>query len=232
LLKKRKNNMLNRFKDIIHIPVKNTFLTGELILPDESNTLVIFSHGSGSSRLSPRNNFVATAMQEKGIGTLLVDLLTEEEDLNYETRFNIHHLTERLIQVTEYITGFKWMKNQYIGYFGASTGAASALNAAAANPSIRAVVSRGGRPDLAIASLPYVQASTLLIVGGMDYTVIEYNRNAFNHLLCPKQMEIIPGATHLFEEPGTLEKVAELAANWFDQHLEPQMAAGKIISHV
>ena len=207
-------------KTLVRIPAGNVELEGELVIPPGVNNVVIFSHGSGSSRLSPRNNFVAKVLQKNNIGTLLIDLLTRAEDEIYENRFNINHLTERLNEVTKWITEQPELMNFKIGYFGASTGAASALKAAAKLGNlIKAVVSRGGRPDLAMSVLEKVQAPTLLIVGGKDYQVIELNQQAYNQLKTEKKMNIIPGATHLFEEPGALEKVADIAADWFVKHL-------------
>jgi putative phosphoribosyl transferase len=196
-------------------------LRGSLSLPREAKGLVLFSHGSGSSRNSPRNNFVANILRKSGIGTLLFDLLTEEEDLDYENRFNVSKLTERLIGATTWVTRQTRPTEIAIGYFGASTGAAAALEAAAKLPAeIKAVVSRGGRPDLAMKSLPFVKAPSLLIVGGFDDQVIELNRLAYDQLTCKKEMMIVPGATHLFEEPGTLEEVAKLSAGWFMRYLD------------
>jgi pimeloyl-ACP methyl ester carboxylesterase len=220
--------MKNSFKETIHIPVGEKELAGELVIPEKCNSLVLFSHGSGSSRLSPRNNYVAKVLQEEGIGTFLFDLLTPEEDNDYETRFNIELLTERLINATRFVSEFEWMKPYRMGYFGASTGAASALRAAAILPDlIGAVVSRGGRPDLAQDHLADVHAPTLFIVGGLDTQVISLNRGAYEQLHCLKRLEIIDGAGHLFEEPGTLHEVAWLAGNWFNTHLQPLKISGK-----
>ena len=207
-------------KTLVHIPSGNVELEGELVIPAGVNNIVIFSHGSGSSRLSPRNNFVAKVLQKKNIGTLLIDLLTREEDEIYETRFNIDLLTQRLNDVTKWVVEQPQTMNFSIGYFGASTGAASALKSAAKLGNlIGAVVARGGRPDLALPVLDSVQAPVLLIVGGRDYQVIQLNQQAYDQLNVQKRIEIIPGATHLFEEPGTLEKVADLAGDWFVKHL-------------
>lgn len=207
-------------KTLVKIPAGRVELEGELVIPPGVNNVVIFSHGSGSSRLSPRNNFVARVLQKNNIGTLLIDLLTRAEDEIYENRFNIDRLTERLNEVTKWIIEQPELINFKIGYFGASTGAASALKATAQLGNlIKAVVSRGGRPDLAMPVLEKVQAPTLLIVGGKDYQVIELNQQAYNQLKTEKKMNIIPGATHLFEEPGALEKVADIAADWFVKHL-------------
>ncbi len=204
----------------VRIPVGRMMLEGILCMPKRPKGLVIFAHGSGSSRKSPRNNYVARELREQGIGTLLFDLLSEEEDYVYENRFNIPLLAERLSEATDWLRKQPEAKGLKIGYFGSSTGSAAALIAASeTGASIGAVVSRGGRPDLAMASLGMVKAPTLLIVGGSDDVVIELNKHAFYNLKCVKEMEIIPGATHLFEEPGTLEEVAQLAAKWFRKHL-------------
>jgi len=210
----------NHLEQLVHIPIDSIKLEGSLALPRQSSGLVIFAHGSGSSRFSPRNNFVARVLREAGIGTLLMDLLTEEEDSIYQTRFNIHLLTERLLLATSWLQKQMHTKDLVIGYFGASTGAAAALKAAAFEGSkIGAVVSRGGRPDLAEEALSRVQSPTLLIVGGNDDIVIKLNREAYSRLKGKKQLVIVPGATHLFEEPGTLEEVARLATDWFKQYL-------------
>lgn len=203
----------------IEIPLRQVVLKGNLFVPDKAKTLVLFSHGSGSSRLSPRNNYVASVLQKEGLATLLFDLLTEEEDRQYKTRFNIDLLTQRLIAVTEWIQVQKETKGLQLAYFGASTGAASALSAAAYfGDEISAVVSRGGRPDLAMSELHLVTAPTLLIVGGWDKVVIVLNQKAFAKLRCERKLEIIPEATHLFEERGKLEDVAILSAKWFAEH--------------
>ncbi len=197
---------------------------GALAVPVGAKGLVLFAHGSGSGRLSPRNNYVAGMLRESGIATLLFDLLTEEEDRVYENRFDIELLTQRLLRATEWSGHQAATRDLALGYFGASTGAAAALKAAAAlGPAISAVVSRGGRPDLAFDDLARVSAPTLLIVGGHDNVVIELNRAAYRELPGRKELMIVPGATHLFEEPGTLEQVAAAAAKWFVQH----MAAAK-----
>lgn len=209
--------MLNRE---VLIPAGRVRIAGNLAIPQGAVGIVAFAHGSGSSRFSPRNNYVARVLQEAHIGTLLMDLLTPEEDINYETRFDITLLTERLLAAVRWLQAEPDTQDLKVGCFGASTGAAAALQAAARGPAIAAVVSRGGRPDLAGATaLAAVRAPTLLIVGGHDYGVIELNQQACDLLACEKKLEIVPGATHLFEEPGTLEKVAELAAGWFGKHL-------------
>lgn len=207
-------------KKTVSIPVDTLRLEGLLVVPEEARGLVIFSHGAGSSRLSPRNNYVAGILNEAGMATLLFDLLTEEEDEIYENRFNIPLLTQRLIAVTKWVSKQAELKSLPLGYFGSSTGAASALNAAAAlGKSVKAVVSRGGRPDLSMDNLPKVQAVTLLIVGGWDDRVIGLNERALAALKSEKKLEIVPEATHLFEEPGKLEAVAVLARDWFKRYL-------------
>lgn len=204
----------------VRIPMDADVHEGALIVPPGAKGLVLFAHGSGSGRLSPRNNYVASVLRESGVATLLFDLLTEKEDRIYENRFDIDLLTQRLQLATEWVKQQAVTRHLAIGYFGASTGAAAALKAAAAlGPEVRAVVSRGGRPDLALDDLPRVQAPTLLIVGGNDDVVIELNRKAYRELRAEKELKIIPGATHLFEEPGTLEQVATAAAHWFARHL-------------
>ncbi len=196
-------------------------LPGTLTLPVGSKLVVLFAHGSGSSRLSPRNNFVADVLHDSRIGTLLMDLLTPEEDANYQNRFDIALLTHRLVTASYWLETDKRTHELKIAYFGASTGAAAALRAAALfNHEIGAVVSRGGRPDMAGSeALERVRAPTLLIVGGEDVEVMGLNRSAYGFLTCEKQMAIVTGATHLFEEPGTLEQVARLAAEWFVKYL-------------
>lgn len=202
-------------------------LEGNLDLPQDAKGLVVFAHGSGSSRNSPRNRYVAEVLQQAGFATLLFDLLTNEEETvdrhTAELRFDIPFLTERLLQVTEWVKGEAQLQRLRIGYFGASTGAAAALMAAAQDTvTVRSVVSRGGRPDLAGDALSRVRAPTLLIVGGDDSSVIEMNRQAMAKLHCEKQLAIIPGATHLFEEKGSLEQVARLARDWLTLHLAEQ----------
>jgi putative phosphoribosyl transferase len=204
----------------VNIPMDADVHEGALIVPPGAKGLVLFAHGSGSGRLSPRNNYVAGVLRESGVATLLFDLLTENEDRIYENRFDIDLLTQRLQLATEWAGQQAATRHLAVGYFGASTGAAAALKAAAAlGPVIRAVVSRGGRPDMALEDLPRVQAPTLLIVGGNDDVVIELNRKAYRELRAEKELLIIPGATHLFEEPGTLEQVASAAAHWFARQL-------------
>ena len=191
-------------------------LAGDLRLPEPAAGLVVFAHGSGSSRLSPRNRQVAEALNEAGFATLLFDLLTPEEELDRANVFDIGLLARRLLAVTRWVWGRPELRPLPVGYFGASTGAAAALRAAAElGGELRAVVSRGGRPDLAEASLGEVVSPTLLIVGGADRQVLELNEAAARLLRCEHEVAIVPGATHLFEEPGTLERVADLAAEWF-----------------
>ncbi|MCC7345285.1 MAG: dienelactone hydrolase family protein [Deltaproteobacteria bacterium] len=202
------------------IHAEGRHLEGDLVLPAKSHSLVIFAHGSGSSRHSPRNRYVARMLREAGIGTLLFDLLTPPEDADVDKRFDIALLTRRLVAATLNLRERPQTARLFLGYFGASTGAAAALQAAAElGPQIRALVSRGGRPDLAMEVLDRVQAPTLLIVGGYDDGVITWNQEAYERLRCTKRLEIVPGATHLFEEPGKLEAVAGLARNWFEKYL-------------
>lgn len=208
----------------ISIKIKGNRLNGNLEVPENAQGLVLFAHGSGSSRFSPRNRYVARTLNEEGLGTLLFDLLTEEEErideYNAEYRFNIDLLAARLGEATEWLFKNPPIENLKVGYFGSSTGAAAALKAAAEMPEvIYAVVSRGGRPDLAMDSLSNVKAPTLLIVGGEDLQVIELNEAALSKIVSKKKLEIIAGATHLFEEPGALEKVAALSAAWFTENL-------------
>ncbi len=213
---------MNITEELVHIPTGAVMIEGALTIPAKTKGLVIFAHGSGSSRHSPRNNFVARLLNKKGLGTLLVDLLTPEEDRNYETRFDIELLTDRLISTSNWILQQPQPHRLTIGYFGASTGAAAALQAAAIlGQPVHAIVSRGGRPDLAGAHLNRVQAPVLLIVGGHDFEVMELNKEAFAELRSTKELAVIPGATHLFEEPGTLEQAAHLAAGWFEKYLQP-----------
>lgn len=215
----------------LNIPVDSVILKGDLTVPDKAIGIVIFAHGSGSSRFSTRNKMVSELLQKENIGTFLFDLLTEEEDRVYENRFNIDLLTSRLIDVTEWVLDNKETKKFPIAYFGASTGAASALKAAAFfENTIKAVVSRGGRPDLAIQELPMVTAPTLLIVGGLDVPVISMNKMAFEKLESVKEMQIVYGATHLFEESGKLIEVANLAINWYKKYLVQPKTTKKIKS--
>jgi putative phosphoribosyl transferase len=211
----------------VAIPFPGFKLQGELIIPQNAPGLVLFAHGSGSSRHSPRNQYVARTLRERGLGTLLFDLLTADEEQEERhtghLRFDIQLLGERLLGATHWV--HKEQPDLLLGYFGASTGGAAALVAAARSEvAVAAIVSRGGRPDLAGPALPRVRAATLLIVGGMDTTVIELNKQAYAQMQCPRELRLIPGATHLFEETGALERVAEMAAEWFARHL----AAGSV----
>lgn len=208
----------------VRIPIGDITMDGSLCVPTRAQAIVIFAHGSGSSRLSPRNHFVARELRLGGLGTLLFDLLTKDEEdvdeYSAELRFNIRLLASRLTGATEWIKHFAGAEDFKIGYFGASTGAAAALVAAAEKPDmVNAVVSRGGRPDLAADFLSKVKAPTLLIAGGEDKSVIDMNLYALRKLKVEKKMEIIPGATHLFEEPGALEQVSQLARGWFVKYL-------------
>jgi putative phosphoribosyl transferase len=208
-------------KELVRIAVDSAQVEGMLEVPQDAVGIILFAHGSGSSRLSPRNNYVARILRNAGMGTLLMDLLTPQEDLDYQTRFNISLLTQRLHMAINWLQQYHVTQPLPAGLFGASTGAAAALEVSAlAGPSVRAVVSRGGRPDLASRdALEKVIAPTLLIVGGLDDVVIQLNQAAYTTLQCVKQLVIVPGATHLFEEPGKLETVAEHARDWFLQHL-------------
>lgn len=204
----------------IHILSGDATLEGILEIPEDAQGIVLFAHGSGSGRYSPRNQYVARTLREAGIGTLLFDLLEGWESEDTSKVFNIDLLAERLLSATGWVEEDQLTDELPIGYFGASTGSAAALEAASKwGSAIKAVVSRGGRPDLAIRYLPDVTAATLLIVGGNDWPVISMNQEAYQHLPGIKKLEIVPGATHLFEEPGTLEKVAHLAKDWFAQYL-------------
>jgi putative phosphoribosyl transferase len=205
----------------VRIKVAEVTLDGTLVLPEKARVVVIFAHGSGSSRLSPRNTYVAKVLQQAGCGTLLFDLLTQEEDYDYAQRFDIDLLARRLIGATRWLTAQPEGKDRPLGYFGASTGAAAALQGAAEmKGSIRAVVSRGGRPDMAMPCLAAVLAPTLLIVGELDREVLRLNREAYARLTGVRELSVVPGATHLFEEPGTLEQAAGLAKDWFLRYLE------------
>ena len=208
----------------VQIQAGRAILPGNLTIPENAVALVLFAHGSGSSRHSPRNKFVARTLHDAGLATLLFDLLTPEEEATdvrtREHRFNIGLLAERLVHATKWAKRQEQTRDLQIGYFGSSTGGGAALVAAAEIPQdVGAVVSRGGRPDLAGDALPKVQAPTLLIVGGNDDVVIELNEMARDQMPCEVKLEIVPGATHLFEEPGALEKVAKLASDWFVSHM-------------
>lgn len=219
----------------VTIPVDGAKLHGNLNVPAGARGIVLFAHGSGSSRHSPRNRYVASVLREGGLATLLMDLLTaEEEAINLRTRqlrFDINLLAQRLVVATDWLREQPDTRELKVGYFGASTGAGAALVAAAQRPdAVGAVVSRGGRPDLASSALPAVRAPTLLIVGGDDRPVIAMNQEALAALRAEKELQIVPGATHLFEEPGTLEQVARSARLWFERHLGQTAGAGKTSS--
>ena len=217
----------------VEIDLAGAVLHGDLTVPTGAAGLVVFAHGSGSSRHSPRNRYVAGVINRAGLGTLLMDLLTEEEEqvdeVTRELRFDIGMLGRRVAQVVEWAGQREELAELPIGLFGSSTGAAAALVAAAELPGeVHAVVSRGGRPDLAGGALPQVECPTLLIVGGLDDVVIGLNEQARSRMGCPTQLVIVPGATHLFEEPGTLEQVARLAAEWFARHLAGVERAARV----
>jgi dienelactone hydrolase len=207
---------------LVKISIGQVVLEGNLVVPEGARGIVVFAHGSGSSRHSPRNRYVAQVLNNAGLATLLFDLLTTDEEMIDERtmhlRFDIGFLAQRLVEVTKWLQQNPAVKSLNIGYFGASTGAAAALVAASEHP-VGAIVSRGGRPDLAGSSLPRVKAPTLLIVGGNDFPVIEMNKEAMEQLRSEKKLAIVLGATHLFEEPGTLEEVARLAADWFIRYI-------------
>jgi putative phosphoribosyl transferase len=214
----------NRREDIaereIEIPDGRRKLRGTLRLPGEVSAVVVFAHGSGSGRFSPRNQFVARVLQQSGLGTVLIDLLEEDEAGDRSLVFDITLLADRLQSAADWVADQRETRGMKLGYFGASTGAGAALVAAARKPeAVGAIVSRGGRPDLAGASLARIAAPTLLIVGGDDEAVIPLNRLAYEQLRCTRQLQIVPGATHLFAEPGALEEVARLAEEWFLRHL-------------
>lgn len=203
----------------IRIKIDHVQLDGVLSLPKGAKGIVVFAHGSGSSRFSPRNSYVAKVIEESGFGTLLSDLLTGQEDRWYENRFNIDLLAQRLASMTLWLMNETETKGMNLGYFGASTGAAAALQASIGLSDIRAIVSRGGRPDLASPYLSRVRAPTLLVVGERDEHVLGLNQEALGQITAEKQLVIVPGASHLFEEAGALEEVARLAAHWFIKHL-------------
>ncbi len=208
-------------EETVYIKIDNITLEGKLGVPENARGIVIFSHGSGSSKLSPRNNYVAQKLRQNGFATLLFDLLTREEDLDYMNRFNTDLLAKRLEYVTKWVQENESTKNLPIVYFGASTGAASALYAAAElKNGIKTVVSRGGRPDLAEEALGNIEVPVLLIVGGNDHIVINLNKKAMEKIKSKKELRIIPGASHLFEEPGKLDEVTELCIKWLKQELK------------
>jgi putative phosphoribosyl transferase len=206
----------------LHLQIDGVVLDGLLEMPAGGSGIVVFAHGSGSSRFSPRNRLVARALNKRGMGTFLLDLLTSAESDIYETRFDIDLLTARLSAAVRGLQKEPQYSREPLGLFGASTGAAAALRSAADLGGIGAVVSRGGRPDLAAEALERVTSPTLLVVGARDYDVLQLNRAAFKKLRCEKKLEIVPEATHLFEEPGTLEEVARLAGVWFKRYLLPR----------
>lgn len=210
--------MSDEIETVLSIPVDDVALKGKLIVPEDATGLVVFAHGSGSSRHSPRNNFVAEAVRERGLGTLLFDLLTEQEDQDRENRFDISLLTDRLNAVTQWLRDRSETAELPIGYFGSSTGAAAALRGATRSD-IEAIVSRGGRVDMAVEVLDAVAVPTLFIVGGED-TVLERNEEAYERLDCEKDLHVVVGAGHLFEDPGELEEVADRAGQWFATHLD------------
>lgn len=208
-------------KKILNIQADSVILEGELTIPQNAKGLIFFVHGSGSGRLSPRNNYVARVLQESGLATFLFDLLTKAEDLDYEFRFNIDLLAKRLTYVTKHLKEYEETKDFKIGYFGASTGAAAAIKAALEEQSsISAIVSRGGRVDLAEGELEELKIPTMLIVGEKDDFVVDVNKEALKKIKFTKTLSIIPNATHLFEEPGALEEVAREAAKWFTTYLK------------
>lgn len=211
---------LTRYKEIV-LPIDSIHLKGNLRIAKESKGIILFSHGSGSSRMSSRNNFVADLLLKKGFSCLLFDLLTDQEDMIYEKRFDIELLTERLVKVTDWIRTDKDLKKLPIGYFGSSTGAASAICAAAQlGNTIKAIVSRGGRPDLAMNDLQYINIPTLFLVGSNDVAVIELNKRAKSEIKGICVLQLIDGATHLFIEPGKLEEVAKNTIAWFNKYLK------------
>lgn len=204
----------------VKVPTGQVNIEGILAIPPDATGVVVFAHGSGSGRFSPRNNFVARVLQEGGIDTLLIDLLTEDEASDRRLVFDIDLLARRLCDIADWLQKNPDTRDLHVGYFGASTGAGAALSAAVqCDGRVVAIVSRGGRPDLALPILGQVQAPTLLIVGGDDEPVVSMNRQAYQALRCTKKLVIVPGATHLFEEPGALEEVARLARDWFQQYL-------------
>ncbi len=221
-LKKKRSNVLRT--ELVSIRAGKAVIHGDLVVPENAKGIVLFAHGSGSSRFSPRNQRVAFILQGAGLATLLFDLLSREEEAldeqTRELRFDIDLLTQRLVVATDWVSNHDLVGKLKCGYFGSSTGAAAAIKAATLRPdAVDAVVSRGGRPDLAGPALSLLKAPILLIVGGWDNQVIELNEAAFQKIQCEKRLEIVPAATHLFEEPGKLNVVAELAASWFTSYL-------------
>jgi putative phosphoribosyl transferase len=215
----------------VGVPADRAVLAGDLASPPTPSGLVLFAHGSGSSRHSPRNRYVAGILHDAGLATLLVDLLTEEEDeldrRTRELRFDIALLAERLLAALNWLAGDPATRELAVGLFGASTGAAAALVTAASRPDVHAVVSRGGRPDLAGAALREVRAPTLLLVGGADPVVLDLNRKAIGALAGQTELVVVPGASHLFEEPGALEQVARVARDWFARFLSGAVGRGR-----
>lgn len=209
------------YKTILKLPVENFFLEGEISLPVKAKSLIIFSHGSGSSRFSPRNRRVAKLLRKAGFGTLLFDLMGKNEKNDYEKRFDLELLTRRLVAITLWIYNHAEYKDLELGYFGSSTGAATALNAAARlDTIIKAVVCRGGRPELVKEQLSEIRCPTLQIVGELDFHALKMNREAAKKLNCPNQVVVVPGASHLFEEPGKMDLVAKDAITWYKKHLK------------
>ena len=209
------------YKENLEIPVGDIRLPGELLIPENATGIIVFSHGSGSNRLSPSNNYVANILRNEGFATLLFDLLTKEEGLDYEMRFDISLMTDRLEMVTNWVIEDSPAKDLYIGFYGASSGAASALSATTRlGDKIKAIVSRSGRPDLAMQQLLEVEVPTLLIVGRLDENVAQLNRSSLRHLAGVRKLAIVPGATHFFSEPGKLDEVAQLSANWYQKYLK------------
>ena len=217
--------MKDSTSNTVTIPAGDVYLKGDLEIPFEAKGMIVFAHGSGSGRFSPRNKMVAQKLREKLFATLLFDLLTEEEDRHYANRFDIELLTQRLAAVTNWLMELEIISNLPVAYFGASTGAASALRAASLlGKKVKTVISRGGRPDLAMDKLERVHCPVLLIVGSLDTDVITLNQLALKKIASDdKELEIIPGASHVFEEPGKLEQVAELAINWFEEFVPDKL---------
>lgn len=206
---------MSAIKKAVSIKTSSAGIEGELTIPPSAKGLILFAHGSGSSRFSPRNNYVAQVLQDGKLATILVDLLTKKEDLDYEMRFDIDLLSSRLIEITKWLKENPETQNLKLGYFGASTGAAAAIKAAAIDKNVSAIVSRGGRVDLATDRLSQIEAPIMLIVGENDDFVLKLNEDAMKKISCTKKLSIIPNATHLFEEPGTLEEVAKQTLQWF-----------------
>lgn len=210
-----------RFKNDVSIPVRNVTLHGELTIPAKAEAIVIFSSANRDGKDNRGNQLTARNLNHHHTGTLLLDLLTEEEDKLYHNRFDIELLTKRLAGVTEWLHDQTYAKDCMLGYFGTGTGAAAAIKAASYLPQVSALVLKGGRPDLAMDNLPNVEAPTLLIAGRLDYDVLRLNKEAYVQMNCEKRLHVIEGATHLFEESGVTERVAELTVDWFEKHLHP-----------